>query len=404
PSSAFSKAQHAVPMLSLGNAFSDEEVAEFLNRVRRFLKLSADDMPAIVAEAGGGGAAYGLLVSIAAIAQLVFAPLWGMAADRFGRKSVLAVGLAGCAASLALFAFARSLAALALARAAAGALTAAVLPAALASATDWSGNRGGAGRAGNIGKLMAVFSLGAVAGPGIGGLLGEASRRAPLLAGAALAFVAFILALAVVPESKRPDASVESCKAHNVLPGLFARSSFLPLLVLILVASFGTACFQAVFGIDAFRRFAMGPAPIGGLIAAIGAAAAVVQGLASGPATRLLGEFRLARLSMVGGAVGFSALAFAPSAPWYFAACVLYVLAHALLRPSLQSLIAEKGAGAEGRALGYANAAQGLGAALGPLAAGPLLDILPAGPYLLGAFVLAATAAAAGAIPNLRGK
>jgi DNA ligase (NAD+) len=50
PSSAFSKVQHAVPMLSLGNAFSDEDVADFLDRVRRFLKLDADEMPAIVAE------------------------------------------------------------------------------------------------------------------------------------------------------------------------------------------------------------------------------------------------------------------------------------------------------------------------------------------------------------------
>jgi DNA ligase (NAD+) len=50
PARGFAKVTHAVPMLSLGNAFSDEEVAEFLNRVRRFLKLSADDMPAIVAE------------------------------------------------------------------------------------------------------------------------------------------------------------------------------------------------------------------------------------------------------------------------------------------------------------------------------------------------------------------
>jgi DNA ligase (NAD+) len=42
--------QHAVPMLSLGNAFSDAEVAEFVERIRRFLKLTPDEFPAIVAE------------------------------------------------------------------------------------------------------------------------------------------------------------------------------------------------------------------------------------------------------------------------------------------------------------------------------------------------------------------
>ncbi|MDD3021121.1 MAG: NAD-dependent DNA ligase LigA [Alphaproteobacteria bacterium] len=39
PSKGFKTVQHAVPMLSLGNAFEDEDVADFLNRIRNFLKL-----------------------------------------------------------------------------------------------------------------------------------------------------------------------------------------------------------------------------------------------------------------------------------------------------------------------------------------------------------------------------
>ncbi len=50
PSGRFAKVQHSVPMLSLGNAFSDEDVADFVDRIRRFLKLDADHIPAIVAE------------------------------------------------------------------------------------------------------------------------------------------------------------------------------------------------------------------------------------------------------------------------------------------------------------------------------------------------------------------
>ncbi|MGR3453593.1 NAD-dependent DNA ligase LigA [Pseudooceanicola sp.] len=42
PSDAFAKVRHAVRMLSLGNAFEDDEVREFDDRVRRYLNFSAE--------------------------------------------------------------------------------------------------------------------------------------------------------------------------------------------------------------------------------------------------------------------------------------------------------------------------------------------------------------------------
>jgi DNA ligase (NAD+) len=46
----FAKVTHRVAMLSLDNAFDDEEVADFLGRVRRFLGLKEDDEVAVTAE------------------------------------------------------------------------------------------------------------------------------------------------------------------------------------------------------------------------------------------------------------------------------------------------------------------------------------------------------------------
>ena len=43
PSGRFRKVRHAVPMLSLDNAFAEEDVVDFVGRIRRFLKLSEDE-------------------------------------------------------------------------------------------------------------------------------------------------------------------------------------------------------------------------------------------------------------------------------------------------------------------------------------------------------------------------
>ena len=50
PSGKFAKIKHAVPMLSLGNAFSEGDAAEFVARIRRFLDWPADKPLAITAE------------------------------------------------------------------------------------------------------------------------------------------------------------------------------------------------------------------------------------------------------------------------------------------------------------------------------------------------------------------
>jgi DNA ligase (NAD+) len=50
PAEKFAKIRHAVPMLSLGNAFADEDVVDFVERIRRFLRLPADEKLAFAAE------------------------------------------------------------------------------------------------------------------------------------------------------------------------------------------------------------------------------------------------------------------------------------------------------------------------------------------------------------------
>ncbi|MGC1235425.1 MAG: NAD-dependent DNA ligase LigA, partial [Xanthobacteraceae bacterium] len=50
PSARFAKVRHAVPMLSLDNAFAEDDVRDFVGRIRRFLRLSDDEAIAFSAE------------------------------------------------------------------------------------------------------------------------------------------------------------------------------------------------------------------------------------------------------------------------------------------------------------------------------------------------------------------
>jgi DNA ligase (NAD+) len=50
PAARFAKVRHAVPMLSLGNAFAADDVTDFVERIRRFLRLGEDEKIAFAAE------------------------------------------------------------------------------------------------------------------------------------------------------------------------------------------------------------------------------------------------------------------------------------------------------------------------------------------------------------------
>ncbi len=172
--------------------------------------------PFLLDSFGGSGVHMGLLVAVYGALQLTFAPVWGRASDRVGRKPLLLVGTAGVAGALLVFGLARNLAMLYAGQAVLGSLTSALFPVAAAYMSDIST---GEKRAGAIGKIGAATGLGVVLGPGIGGLLAFDSLSLPFLLGALWAGLVLLLMLVFLPESPRRAAETPSRVAESAGPG-----------------------------------------------------------------------------------------------------------------------------------------------------------------------------------------
>lgn len=138
-------------------------------------------------------------MALYALMQFLFSPILGALSDRFGRRPVLLVSLAGVAADYLLMAAAPSLLWLYIGRIIAG-ITGANMAVASAYATDLTYP---SDRAKIFDKLGAVFGMGFIAGPVLGGLLGKWHTRAPFLTAALMNGINLIMAMSLLAESKR---------------------------------------------------------------------------------------------------------------------------------------------------------------------------------------------------------
>ena len=134
---------------------------------------------------------YGVILALYAAMQFVFSPIIGVLSARFGRRPVLLISLAGAAIDYLVMAFAPQLWMLVIGRAIAG-LTSASMETAAAYITDISTPEE---RPQRYGLFSAMFGIGFIVGPVLGGLAGDIWIRAPFLLAAALNGVNFALAL-----------------------------------------------------------------------------------------------------------------------------------------------------------------------------------------------------------------
>jgi multidrug resistance protein len=325
----------------------------------------------------------GLLVATFSVMQLVFAPVWGRVSDRYGRKPVLVVSLAGTALGSLTMGLAPSLWVLFLGRIIDG-ISGGSISTAHAAVTDMAEPQQ---RSRLLGLLGAAFGIGFVAGPAIGGLASLFGRRVPFFVAAAIAGVNALVAVKRLPETRN---RAEDLPAEDDRP---LDSTVRRLVLLVLVATSAFTVFEATFALLGERRFDLSTTSISWVFVAIGLLLAVLQGGVVHPVVARYGELATVQGGLVINAVGFVCLA--ASDNWWLLAPALALLTagHGLLTPPLTSLVAGRAPrDRRGSILGVQQSASALARVLGPVLGGFLFgEFGPSSPYLAGA-VLAVVA------------
>lgn len=352
-------------------------------------------LPLFADRLGASALQVGLILSLYALAQLLFLPVWGWVSDRVGRRPVLLVSLLGTAASFVLLAGAERIETIYLSRVLAG-FFAASIGTAQAVVTDVTTPTQ---RASGMGLIGAAFGAGMVVGPMLGGGLAAVDEKLPFYAIAVLALANAVLAWFCIPESRpaslpRPPWSdlgrslvptpIRLMMAvHDRRVGVF--------LVLFFIVFSAFAVLESMITLYLGRRFHADELDVAGVFAWIGLFLALTQGVLLPRLVEAVGEWRLVVLGLGIMAVGIGAVAFVPNLGWLYALGPLIAFGNGIAFPSFTSLYSQACRAEEaGELLGQSQSMATAGRIVGPIGAGALMRSFGLGvPFVVAGLVLA---------------
>lgn len=287
----------------------------------------------------------GMVAALWGAMQFLCAPVIGALSDHYGRRRVILISTVGLALDWVLMALAPSLWWLVVGRIIGGATSASgtALFAYMADITPPEG------RARAFGILGAAVSAGFVAGPALGGVLGELGPRVPFWVAAGLSGAAFLYGLFVLPESlpphKRTGFSWRRASPLGALMLLRSHTELTGLAVSTFLLTFTHRIFTAIFVLYAGHRYGMSTLEVGLLLAASGLVDLFMQGFVVGKATARFGDRRVMLVGLWGGATGLLAMGLAPTGLLFALAMLpnaLWGLAEPTLKAMMSARVAEE--------------------------------------------------------------
>ncbi len=339
--------------------------------------------------------AVGLLSVVYSAAQFGAAPVLGWLSDRHGRRPVLLVSVFGSALGYFVFGLGGALWVLFVARLIDG-ITGGNISTAQAYIADVTPPQD---RAKNYALMGAVFSLGFVLGPAIGGVLGQFNVILPALAAGTLSLLSAIFGYVKLPESlpkeKRATARFNWSDV-NPLAAIFAMATRPSLGVLLLATFVFNLVYGAMannFSVYTIEKFSAQPLQNATIFTLVGAIGFVIQ---VGVVRWLVPKFGEKRLVLGGLALqvlGFLGIVVAPAFWLLYPISALLGAGNAIMRPTLTALISNRVSfRQQGQVAGVTASVTSLTYVLGPLWAGISYDyVMPSAPYWTGALLLALT-------------
>ena len=321
------------------------------------------------------------------VANFISSPILGALSDRFGRRPVLLIGFAGMALSFFVTAAATALWMLVAVRLFSGAMQSniSIANAYVADITNAED------RARRFGQLGAMFGIGFILGPVIGGVLGDIDVRLPFLVAGSLAVVNWFYGFFVLPESLPPDKrrAFDWRRANPVssLKGLAALKGVGPLVAVLALSALAQFMLHMTWVLYTKFKFGWGPGEVGWSLLAVGVMSALGQGVLLKPLLKRFTPQKLAVMGMASASLAYLGWGLATEAWMIYAIIFLNVLG-GVASASMQSIISNAADSTrQGQTMGAVSSLNSLMAVIAPVIGLELLrwvSHLPPGHVLMG--------------------
>lgn len=340
----------------------------------------------------------GLLLASFPLAQFIATPVLGQLSDKYGRRPILAVSLAGACLSYVLFALGiilRSIPILFAARVLAG-ITGGNVSAAQAAVADMTAP---AHRARNFGLIGAAFGLGFIVGPYLGGVLSDPTMvswfnaATPFWFAAALSLVNVLCVVWLFPETlKHANVGMRLSwfeSLFNVRKAWRLRR-LRTLFGTLFLFNMGLSFLVTFLGVFLVARFGFSQGRTGEYFAFIGVCITLSQVLLPHALAKRFGERRILDVALLASGLGILLMYFTPQIWVLWAATPIFSAMIGLVQANAISLISRSSSAEnQGEILGINASLNALSQAVPPVLAGTVAAaFFPEAPMLVSAILI----------------